>query len=130
MKKHEIHLSAAEWAVMECLWEDAPLIGREITLRMEQSMGWSRSTTLTLLRRLEEKGAAASDDLGKIKKFYPLISREDAAVQETESFLERVYHGSLSLLVHAMTRKQSLSRKEIDELQSMLNDLGGGEEHD
>ena len=115
---------------MECLWEDAPLIGREITLRMEQSMGWSRSTTLTLLRRLEEKGAAASDDLGKIKKFYPLISREDAAVQETESFLERVYHGSLSLLVHAMTRKQSLSRKEIDELQSMLNDLGGGEEHD
>lgn len=44
-------LAPAEWNIMECLWECAPQTGRELTEQLEASMGWSRSTTLTLLRR-------------------------------------------------------------------------------
>ena len=128
MSQNEIHLSSAEWSVMECLWEQSPLTGRETTERMAERMGWNRSTTLTLLRRLEEKGAVRGDSEGGKKLFVPLISREDAAVRETESFLERVYHGSLSLLVNAMTKKNSLSQTEIDELYAMLQSIEGGEQ--
>lgn len=49
-------LTPAEWRVMECLWERAPQTGREVTERMAAVMGWSRSTTLTLLKRLTDKG--------------------------------------------------------------------------
>ena len=86
-------------------------------------MGWNRSTTLTLLRRLEEKEAVVSDSQGVKKLFYPNVIREDAALQETESFLERVYGGSVSMLVSAMTKKQALSKGEIDELYAMLKEL-------
>ena len=87
-------LTQAEWSVMECLWEAGPLTGREVTQRMEKSCGWSRSTTLTLLSRLE-----------------------------TKDFLSRVYQGSLSLMVSALTRKQALSREELDELYELLKGL-------
>lgn len=123
MSRENINLTSAEWSVMECLWECSPLTGREVTEQMHERCGWSRSTTLTLLSRMEAKGAVAGDsDTGK-KSFYPLVCREDAALQETEDFLERVYKGSLSLMVSSMTRKQSLPQKEIDELYELLRGL-------
>ena len=130
MKPEHIDLTDSEWRVMEALWASAPLTGRELIGRMEQETGWSRSTTLTLLRRLEDKGAVASDDGGRVKTFRPLVAREDAALRETEDFLHRVYQGSVSLMVSALTKKQALSRDEIDELYGMLKQLEGDEDRD
>ena len=119
-----MNLTEAEWSVMECLWDNRSLTGREATELMEDKMGWSRSTTLTLIRRMEAKGAVESVSDGGLKVFRPLIRREDAALEETENFLDRVYKGSLSLMVSAFTKKQKLSQEEINELHSILNALG------
>lgn len=123
MSENSINLTTAEWSVMECLWEKSPLTGRQMTDLLKERMGWNRSTTLTMLRRLEDKGAVISDTQGAKKTFSPGIAREDAVHQETEDFLERVYGGSLSLMVSAMTKKQALSKAEIDELYTMLKEL-------
>lgn len=128
MENKYINLTSAEWNVMECLWEMGSMTGREATDMLEEKMGWNRSTTLTLLRRLEEKGAIVSDSAGAKKRFMPIISRDEAALQETESFLERVYNGSVSMMLSAMTKKQVLSKSEIDELYAMLKDMEGGNE--
>ncbi len=123
MDEHGISLTSAEWSVMECLWERSPLTGRDMTDLMSDRCGWSRSTTLTLLSRLEAKGAvSAVSDSGK-KVFYPLVCREDAAMHETEDLLERVYKGSVSLMVSSLTRRQSLSREEISELYAILKEM-------
>lgn len=125
MANTPINLTDAEWRVMECLWEHAPRTGREVTALMQDRCGWSRSTTLTLLRRLEDKGAVAGDTEGGKKAFRPRFGREDAALQETRDFLGRVYQGSLSLMVSALTRRQALSQGEIDELYALLQELEG-----
>ena len=126
MEQEGISLTQAEWSVMECLWAEGPLTGREVTARMEDRCGWSRSTTLTLLGRLEAKGAVAGTAGAKGPKvFSPVLRREDAALRETEDFLGRVYHGSLSLMVSAMTQKQALSREELDQLYELLKGLEG-----
>lgn len=128
MNDQSVNLTSAEWRVMECLWEHSPRTGREVTELMQEQCGWSRSTTLTLLSRMEAKGAVAgNNDSGK-KAFYPLVSREDAALQETESFLDRVYKGSLSMMVSSLTRKQSLSKQEIDELYAILKGMEASED--
>ena len=114
---------------MECLWEKSPKTGRETTEYLKKVMGWSRSTTLTLLRRLEEKGAIISTENNKVKQFSPLISSEDVAVNETESLLDRAFHGSVSLLLSSLTKKQKLSRKDIDELYAILDHMGE-QDHD
>lgn len=128
MNTQKLNLTPAEWSVMECLWEKAPRTGREATEWLEERMGWNRSTTLTLLRRMEAKGAVTSDTAVGMKSFRPLIRREDAARQETEDFLGRVYQGSLSLLVSSLTKKQSLPQEEIDELYAILRKMGGDEQ--
>ena len=125
MKDKQICLTEAEWTVMECLWEKSPRTGRETVAWLEQKMGWTRSTTLTMLRRLEAKGAVAGDTDGERKTFRPLIVREEVAVRETENLLDRAYKGSLSLLVSSLTRKQRLSQKEIDELYAILKEMEG-----
>ena len=124
MNKDRISLTQAEWSVMECLWEAGPLTGREVVQHMEHSCGWSRSTTLTLLSRLENKGALKSIPAEKGPKvFSPVLRREDAALEETKDFLNRVYQGSLSLMVSALTKKQALPREELDELYELLKGL-------
>ena len=123
MGRENSGLTPAEWRIMECLWEQSPRTGRETAEHLEVQMGWSRSTTLTLLRRLEAKGAVIGDSRDGVKTFRPAIAREDAAVRETEDLLDRVYRGSVSLMVSALTRKQSLSQKEIDALHALLDGL-------
>ena len=125
MQEKDIALTQAEWSVMECLWEEEPLTGREVTERMAERCGWRRSTTLTLLSRLEAKGAVGSAvEEGKgPKMFCALLRREDAVLRETEEFLDRVYRGSLSLMVSSLTKRQALSREELDELYALLKEL-------
>ena len=125
MNNKQIALTEAEWMVMECLWEKSPRTGRETVDWLNQKMGWTRSTTLTMLRRLEAKGAVTGDTERELKTFCPLIAREEVAVRETESLLERAYKGSLSLLVSSLTKKQSLPQKEIDELYAILREMEG-----
>lgn len=123
MERDHNNLTAAEWQVMECLWERSPRTGRETVEALEQTMGWNRSTTLTLLRRLEAKGAVVGGTRDGVKVFSPAVAREDAALRETESLLDRMYRGSVSLMVSALTKKQSLSREEIDALHALLDGL-------
>lgn len=118
-----IDLTGAEWHIMERLWERAPQTGRELTQSMEEEMSWSRSTTLTLLKRLVDKGIVLCDTEGVKNTFRPAVRREDAALAETETFLDRVYHGSLSMMVSAMTRRQAVPREELDELYELLREL-------
>lgn len=121
-------LTEAEWQVMECLWMSALRTGREIIDALGKTTGWSRSTTLTLLRRLEDKGAVSAVSEGGMKHYRPQVAREDAAVQETEHLLERVYQGSVSLMVSSLVKKQTLSQEEIDKLYAILREME--EEHD
>ena len=123
MNDKNLTLTEAEWTVMECLWEKSPRTGRETVAWLDQKMGWTRSTVLTMLRRLESKGAVAGDTEGELKTFRPLIAREDVAVRETENLLDRAYKGSLSLLVSSLTKKQSLPQNEIDELYAILREM-------
>ena len=130
MEHRENLLTAAEWHLMECLWEKSPRTGREATEYLEYHAGWSRSTTLTMLRRMTEKGLIACGEEGGVKTYAPLLAREDAALRTTEDFLHRVYHGSVSLMMSAITQKQELSRREIDELYAILRQAEKGAKDD
>lgn len=126
----KLDLTQAEWLLMEQLWTQSPQTGRELTCTMQAQTGWSRSTTLTLLRRLTEKGAVRCDAQGKTNVFLPAVARADAAAQQTRDLLGRVYHGSLSLLVSAMAQQQALTQAEIDELYTLLHDMEEKQRHD
>ena len=126
MPKENITLTPTEWHLMECLWEKSPRTGREAVEDLQERAGWTRSTTLTMLRRMTEKGVISCGEENGLKVYSPLVEREEVVRQETKDFLGRVYKGSLGLMMSAMTKKQELSREEIDELYAILREAEEG----
>lgn len=123
MKKE---LSEAEWHVMESLWEYSPKVGSQIVTDMAGRTGWSRSTTLTMLRRMTEKGLILCDESGEVRKYSSLVNREEAVIKETDDFLNRVYKGSVGLMMSTLTKKQNLTQEEIQELYEILKQAEHG----
>lgn len=119
-KENKINLSDGEWKLMNLLWEQAPCTITELTRDLQEDTGWSKHTIITMLNRLENKRAVRHEEGERAKQFYPAVPREDAALQETKGFLNRVYEGSLSLMVDAMASSKTLSRQEIEELYEIL----------
>lgn len=113
-------LSSSEWKIMSLLWENEPLTIMQITAALNGETGWSKHTVITLLKRMEEKKAVSFEQVGNAKHFFTLIKREDVAVAETQSFLERIYRGSIGMMVNSMIDQNALSKEDIDELYDIL----------
>ncbi len=115
-----VRLSEAEWKVMNCLWEEAPQTMMQLTNHFKDTTNWTKHTVMTFLRRMEEKGAVHYEEGGRAKLYYPDIEREEAMLQETEEFLEKVFDGRMGLMLNTMVEKNALSREEIDEMYGIL----------
>lgn len=122
----ETKLTPSEWNVLNCLWESSPRTVMQLVAELEGSVGWAKSTTITTLRRMEEKGLVRCEQAGRSKAYTPAVEREQAAIAETHSFLDRVYQGSVGLMMSAMARRQELSADEVAELRSILDQIEGG----
>ena len=120
----QISLSDNEWKLMGRLWERSPRTITELTADLREETGWSKNTIITMLSRLEAKGAVRHEEGGRAKAYYPAVDRETAARAETESFLRKVYGGSLGLLVSAMVESRALTEEDLAELSAILEKGG------
>ena len=115
-------LTHSEWYVMDCLWERAPQTVMELVAALGERLGWAKSTTITTLRRMEDKGLVTVEIHGRTKYYTPALERDKAVRRETRSFLDRVYQGSVGLMVSAMASEKALSQEEIDALYAILKE--------
>ena len=122
-----IKLTSSEWNVLNCLWEHNPCPLLQLVGELEKNVGWVRSTTITILGRMEAKGLVRCQQTGRSKAYVPLVEREGAAITETRSFLDRVYQGSVELMMSAMAKRQELSRDEVAQLRAILDQIEGGD---
>ena len=67
----KIHLSDGEWKLMDRLWEDGPATITQLTRALEGETGWSKHTIITMLSRLEAKGAVTHHAEGRAKEYTP-----------------------------------------------------------
>lgn len=115
-----IRLSDGEWNLMNLLWERAPRTVTELVHALDT--GWGKHTVMTMLSRLEAKGAVRREQGERAREYYPAVGRAGVAMEETESFLKKVYGGSLGLMMSAMVRERGLSDQELGELYEILNE--------
>lgn len=113
-------LSSGQWNVMRELWKESPQTLMQLVGKLERSVGWSKSTTITTLHRMERKGLVAVRQVGRSKSYMPLVTKDEATVSETRSFLDRVYSGSVGLMVSAMAERQEFTDAELAELRDIL----------
>ena len=118
--KQEIRVTNSEWYVMDCLWEEHPRTLMQIVPVLKDRIGWSKSTCATMVRRMSEKNLSGYKEKGKTKYFFPKVKKEDVVVQETRDFLQRIYDGSVGMMMSALVKQNDLSKEDIHELQEIL----------
>lgn len=116
----DLNLTNSEWYVLDCLWDQSPMTVMQLVAALKQRLNWAKSTTITTINRMEAKGLLRSEFQGRGKQYYPTVERQEATRQETRSFLDKVYRGSVGLMMSAMTDGETLSKEEIDELYAIL----------
>ena len=121
----KVNLSDAEWKLMNLLWEQSPRTIMELTVAAREDTGWSKNTVITMLSRLEAKGSVRHEEGGRAKRYFPVISQAETAREETKNFLDKVYGGSLGLMMSAMVDSRALSEADIAELSAILDKAGG-----
>lgn len=107
---------------MKVIWEHAPITSTEIVKRLKQVTEWKDNTIYTLITRLANKKMISIDKSSSPNLCYPLMSQEDGMKRERHFFLEKVYNGSLNLMLANIIEEENLTEKEIQELKSILDE--------
>lgn len=114
-------ISEAEYEVMKIIWSHAPINTNEITEHLTRTTDWSPKTIQTLIKRLVNKGVLTYEKQSRVFVYTPLFSQRDYLGQESHSFLNRFYNGSMTSMLTAFLDSDGLSAGEIDTLQALLS---------
>ena len=112
----EQHLTDAEESVAELIWQQGPMSSGQLVALCAQQLGWKKSTTYTILKRLEGKEVLRNEN-GQVTA---LISRDEYQSLQGCQFIDGSFGGSLPSFLTAFTRKRKLSEEEIHQLREMI----------
>ena len=106
----------SEYRFCLLLWEHAPVTTTDLVKLCQERLGWKRTTTYTVIKRLGERGVLKNEE-GLIT---PLISKEEAQVSEIDELVDKKFQGSLPAFIAAFARRQSLSQAEVEEIRRII----------
>jgi len=108
-------ISDSELEIMRVLWRaSSPMTCNEIQSEIERKKSWNKSTTITLVGRLREKGVIEHLDKYGAAQYVPVLSEEEYILSEEKAVVEK-FRGAKSLLA-AMVRNGHLSESDLDEM--------------
>ena len=83
----------------------------------KNSLGWSKATTYTVIRRLAERGVVKNENA----TVTALISKEEAQKSRLEEMVEETFEGSMPAFIAAFSRSKKLTRGEVDQLKALID---------
>ena len=116
-------ISDAEHAVMEALWAKSPQTAAEVCEEVCGQRGWSMPTVKTLLSRLVQKGALATQPDGRRSLYTPLIARSAYVGTESKRLVERLFGGRAAPLLAHLAENEALTADDIAEIERLLAEL-------
>lgn len=117
-------LSDSEFEIMKVLWKgNKALTSNEILDGVSDKLEWKLASLMTALARMVDKGYVYCDRSTRTNYYSAVISEEQYKVEESESFLEKLYDKSATKLIASLYKGSKISGKEIKELRSYLDSL-------
>lgn len=111
----------SELKVMDLLWKEGELSAKRIAEVLKDQIGWSKTTTYTVIRKCLEKNAVLRIEPGFICR--PLISIEEARKAETDELINKMYGGSKDLLIASLLGGRSMAPEEVERLKKLVDEL-------
>ena len=109
----------SEYRFCLILWAHEPVKSSELARLCGQQLGWSKTTTYTVIKRLRERGVVKSE--GAVVS--ALVSKEEVQRSELEELVEKRFEGSLPAFLAAFGSRRKLSRQEAEELKAIIDGM-------
>ena len=110
-------LCESDFRFMSVIWDNEPLGSKQLVEQCEKDLGWKKSTTFTMLRKMCEKGLAQNEN----SVVTALISREEVQAAESTLFVEQTFSGSLPGFLVSFLGEKKISDEELDELKRLID---------
>ena len=110
----------SEYRFCLILWEHEPVSSRELSELCKEKLGWSKTTTYTVIKRLSDRGVLKNDNTVVTS----LVSKDEAQVSEIDELMEKKFEGSIPAFIAAFARSRKLSDKEIAEIRQIIEQGG------
>ena len=115
-----VQVTDAENKILMLLWEKSPLTITQITAELRDATGWDKHAVISLLKRMVTKKTLREEAAKPAKLYYPLVTKAEAQMDRTQTFLGKIFEGKPVLMMSAMVQNGQLSMDEIDEIIQML----------
>jgi len=115
-------ISDAEWTVLKIVWQLKAPTARDVVEQLKDDSDWKPKTIHTLLGRLVQKGALATEKPEREYVFKPLVTERECRQSASRSFLEKVFDGEIAPFLSCFLERKKLTRKQIDELKAILEE--------
>ena len=121
-----LRLAEGEYRFARIVWENEPLPSGKLVELSQKELGWKKSTTYTVLKKLVERGILRNENA----VVTAAVPQEDILREESRAVVDRAFEGSLpSFLAHFMGGK-TISNAEADELKAIIDRYREGDTHD
>ena len=121
-----LRLAEGEYRFARIVWENEPLPSGKLVELSQKELGWKKSTTYTVLKKLVERGILRNENA----VVTAAVPQEDILREESRAVVDRAFDGSLpSFLAHFMGGR-TISDEEADELKAVIDRYREGEGHD
>lgn len=119
--EHEIVLTNADARLLDIVWDAQPVASPELCKLAQEKLGWKRTTTYTVIKRLCEKGYLKNE----AAVVTALIGKEEAGRAEGRQVLERNFGGSLPAFLAAFLEGGAISDTEAAQLERLIREYRG-----
>ncbi|MCM1154853.1 MAG: BlaI/MecI/CopY family transcriptional regulator [Roseburia sp.] len=114
-------LPESELEIMMIIWKyDRPVNRMEIEEHLEKKV--AAPTILSFLTRLEARGFVSVEKIGKVNWYTPLVKEEEYLQKESRNILRKMYQNSLKNFVTALYDGEGLTRQDIEDLRTFLEE--------
>lgn len=119
--KNKLQVSESELEVLKVIWDKEISTSKEIVEILLKTTKWKVKTIQTLITRLVEKGVVNVDKANKKAYIYsPNVTEKEYKKFANESFVNKLYNGSLNLMISTFIKENKLSKNDIDDLRNLL----------
>lgn len=107
----------SEYRFCLILWAHEPIASAELARLCKEELGWSRTTTYTVIRRLSERGVVKNENA----VVTALVSQDEVQAAEIDELVNKKFGGSLPAFIAAFTKHQKLSKEDVESVQKMID---------
>lgn len=110
----------SEYRFLCVIWENEPVSSPQLVELCSEQLGWKKSTTYTVLRKLAEKGMVQNENTIVTS----LVSKEQVDRQASNELLERTAGGDVPRFLAAFLKDRKLTKKDIQKIQKLIDEAG------